>query len=705
MKIDLHCHTMATKKNESKKRNVSVDLFKEKTELAEVGIVAITNHNRFFRDQYDELLEKSDCQVWPGIELDVASTVRKSPYHLVLVANPDQVDLFDNATTLLTGTSTPDECVSNISTVIEAVKGIDVFFIPHYPSKSKFIPAEDEEVLRELIVDPRCLFVEPSDFRSMGVYANHDYNVIIGSDVQDWETYEKCTLPELRLPVTGFQQLKLLTRRESSVVASLLREKDITTYAVSPHEGVYFDLDFYNDINVLFGQKGTGKSEILASIERELRQKGIPCVFYVASKRSESFDALLSTNDMDRSASSLNADNCKDLFTDIDSWNDFSPAPLKGYLDWWRTKDSNKNKARMKITAMDSLGTPDEEVLIPIKSDKESTERYLVHLTQMDINHYLDDDDGARLIELLEKLNYQIHRSLTRAFIGIEAIKLANFTIDAIKNIADAKSETRSKPSSTGFEAFANGRIDLMVAARKIRDNFAVRPVYSYDYIGSLEGKGEVYLRTTHRFLCDKSNKKEYPGTITKLKNVRKNMEALFDASLGDDILNAHAEFKKCTSDNGIISLDDFVGLSKEITLEKEEYTPSNGEKGILLLQMELSKDVPVYILDEPELGMGNSYIEKTIRTRLVDLGRQGKTVIIATHNANIAVRTLPCVSVYREHVNGNDYRTYSGNPFTDSLIDITDADNTLSWTKTSLETLEGGFDAFYEREFIYGTN
>lgn len=120
---------------------------------------------------------------------------------------------------------------------------------------------------------------------------------------------------------------------------------------------------------------------------------------------------------------------------------------------------------------------------------------------------------------------------------------------------------------------------------------------------------------------------------------------------------------------------------------------------------MELSKVVPVYILDEPELGMGNSYIEKTIRTRLVDLGRQGKTVIIATHNANIAVRTLPCVSVYREHVNGNDYRTYSGNPFTDSLIDITDADNTLSWTKTSLETLEGGFDAFYEREFIYGTN
>lgn len=50
-----------------------------------------------------------------------------------------------------------------------------------------------------------------------------------------------------------------------------------------------------------------------------------------------------------------------------------------------------------------------------------------------------------------------------------------------------------------------------------------------------------------------------------------------------------------CNEEN-IVSLKSFLGLSKQIVTESnEEYLPSNGEKGILLLQRTLSEDADAY--------------------------------------------------------------------------------------------------------------
>ena len=52
MKIDLHCHTKATKQGDRESRNVTPELFAEKIANADVKIVAITNHNLFDIEQY-----------------------------------------------------------------------------------------------------------------------------------------------------------------------------------------------------------------------------------------------------------------------------------------------------------------------------------------------------------------------------------------------------------------------------------------------------------------------------------------------------------------------------------------------------------------------------------------------------------------------------------------------------------------------------
>jgi len=135
--------------------------------------------------------------------------------------------------------------------------------------------------------------------------------------------------------------------------------------------------------------------------------------------------------------------------------------------------------------------------------------------------------------------------------------------------------------------------------------------------------------------------------------------------------------------------------------LNLDVYKPSQGEKSMLLLNLKLNQDADNYILDEPELSLGNQYISSTIVPILSKLANARKRIVIATHNANIAVRTLPYLSILRTHNNGI-YNTYLGNPFTNKLIDIDNENNILDWKEESLNILEGGEEAFEERSFVY---
>ena len=122
----------------------------------------------------------------------------------------------------------------------------------------------------------------------------------------------------------------------------------------------------------------------------------------------------------------------------------------------------------------------------------------------------------------------------------------------------------------------------------------------------------------------------------------------------------------------------------------------------MVLLHNELMKDKEIYLIDEPEKSLGNDYISEVIVPLIKERARSGKKVIIATHDANIAVRTLPYNSIYREHdING--YYTYSGNPFSNNLICNPRTKPNLDWKLISMKTLEGGQSAFGERGKIYG--
>ena len=702
MRIDLHCHTKKIKSGDGEGRNVTPELFYEKILNADVKIVAITNHNAFDYEQYTILRDKvvDFCSVWPGVEIDVQGSNNKK-YHLIVVANPEYAQAFaEGVNTLFTGQNL-ETCKLNIQEVYDTLNRYDVIYISHF-HKTPGISEEDQFALQKMVGDSSRVFGETADHRSLGVFSNHDYSVLIGSDVKDWNHYEECTFAELRLPVENFAQFCLLAKRDNVVVNTLLNKKQFYELTASPYTNVSFPLRVYTDVNIIFGQKGTGKSEILHSLYLDMLGRGIACEKYTGSEKDEDFSELLKTKDMERDLGKIGASDCEDEFKTIFEWCDSIPTLFSNYTNWYITKDNNANKSRMKITEASSLGEPDLPMLNEHIKDYKKIKSAAKGIEKIDIETYLSTEDALALQVLLNRLQESILGYLKVDIVEKYAYHLADYSIEHIKLHADKNSDTVSKPSSSGFRDFAIGRLKLRKAIDSILVNLDTMECNEREYIGELEDKGKIYINKRFRMLCNTSRTAEFKVGITGLREL---IALLFKAQkeiFSMDLATTLTTFTEKCSELKVTSMKAFLGLSKQIVLESgDEYKPSNGEKGILLLQQKLGKEADAYFLDEPELGMGNSYIDTNIRPLITSLAKRHKVVVIATHNANIAVRTLPYTSIFRVHQNGV-YTTYIGNPFNDVLVNIDDDQDIKSWTIESMHTLEGGKEAFYERKSIY---
>lgn len=194
MKIDLHCHTKKTKTGDFETRQVTPELFARKIRDSGVDIVAITNHNVFDIDQY-QLLQKAvenECTLWPGIEFDVKC--KSSSAHMLVICNPNNVLLFNDKVIEFTQNTSPDDFSANIESIVSNFEYLDVIFIPHH-YKEPELSEEDIRELQNYLRDETRMFLE-STYRSVGILANFKSRVIAGSDVQNWQEYEKYPLPE-----------------------------------------------------------------------------------------------------------------------------------------------------------------------------------------------------------------------------------------------------------------------------------------------------------------------------------------------------------------------------------------------------------------------------------------------------------------------------------------------------------------------------
>jgi len=571
--------------------------------------------------------------------------------------------------------------------------------------------------------DGRRLFLEPSNPNSVDVFHKHGYRAIFGSDVIDWANYEKSQFGELRFYVDNFTKLIKLVQQDKLLLKDLLNpyfSETVKVFGDSSASKYPFNIPIYHDVNVIFGDKGSGKSEILKSLKEFYSRKlGDQVVYFEAGKEDEWFNEQTKNTDADYLLKNVNVtDDCSSEIKWIKTYKEITPTNLSDYKMYFSKSTNNKAFERMLIKDTPLTNAYDPK----LKKYKQLMDEYNIisnfnnTVKTFESFNSLDDTEKNALSSIINKMTLNAFQLSSDEWIVQKTSYLFDDMIEHVIEFASEDISSPVMPTSTKFVEFFRNRLTLRENAIKLLDTMNSNKIEKVSkYIGSLSSKGSLSLWCTYRFfsqdfydsLRDYEKKKCLKRTMTMtnlkscLDDLKKIKDKFSESSIGDLLENTKTDF----NEKSISSLNDFLLVVKNLRLDGNNYEPSKGEKSILALQCKINEGSAskksVYLIDEPDLSLGNTYINDIIVPMFRSLGKQKKIIVITTHDGNIAIRTRPLNSILKL-TNNNVYKTYTGNMFTDELINIDDNKDILSWKIESIKYLEGGKDAFDERSVVY---
>lgn len=714
MKIDIHTHTRKCKSGDKPTREISPEDFCSIVMSTDVGIIAITNHNVFDIEQFEhiERLIDGEMQVWPGVELDVVDS-DDGRGHLLIVVSPRLAKEFHAAVSKITEGSTPDDFTATIEEVIAAFDGLGPLYVAHY-KKAPMVSEAAIAALESGTKNPCQVLKEASNAISAGIFISHGHASIYGTDIHDWAKYREQSigLPDLRLPVDSFEHFCLLLKKDPTTITTLLGRKTSEEIVLKPFpDDSPLNLAVYNDINVVFGPKGTGKSCILKAIARHYSENGIDTKVYESG--SDRLDQVFDVKgkDLTIDLSEFDINYCTNQIDCIRTSGEVDVTSLHNYQAYFETRRTTRNAAKIKIKdlSLEDEGAGRRGFVEASEASKKVAEFLGFVSSNETIRSELSDVEISALTEMLTTLLERLESRKWNEFLGWKEIALLNSAIKKIGSEVSRKSGIPKRPVSPGFRDYALNRMKIEISASEIVKSIdSMIPAQKCD-VGSLgTSKGVLEYKTEFLF----QNGSVSDSAWQSLSKVSKMPQRHFsvcvrkirEKAYSPELFQLIADLNEIEGVESIKSVYELLLFKRLFCLGGVQYTPSSGEASMVMLQKELGAEKDVYILDEPEKSLGNEYISDVIVPMIKERARAGKKVFISTHDANIAVRTLPYSSIYRCH-DGSGYRTYVGNPFTCNLVNLNDVSDRLDWRDTSMRTLEGGKEAFGERGNIYGRN
>jgi ABC-type Mn2+/Zn2+ transport system ATPase subunit len=713
MKIDIHTHTKKCKSGDAHTREIAPRQFCEAVLATDVGVIAITNHNVFDLIQFREIQKGiGNVQVWPGVEFDIVEAGSRG--HLLVIVSPTVAEKFSKAVKSITDGATPDTFTASIDTVLSCFDAMKPLYVAHYKQKQPSLP---EPALAKLLAgtrNPNFVLKEVTNSISAGIYISHGHSSIYGSDLQDWGKYAECAaeLPDLRLPVDSFDHFCLLLNKDQTTINTALDSKTSEELTLQPFDDdTEISVRAYNDINVVFGPKGTGKSCILKAIARHYSESGIDAhVYEPASDRlDEIFD--IGGEELDINLNDHQIGYCQNEISALRKASEVDVTSVTKYKAYYQSAITNKNAKRMRVKDIEpeEVGGPERDFHGYNEALKKTRDFQTFLTTNKSVKDVLSKEEHGQIRELLSVLVTRLEDRRWSSFSEWKEIQLLNSAIKLFRKEVERKTGTPAMPMTTGLRAYAKNRIAIERSAIEIVKSVETSIPSLRQSIGTLGSeKGELELLTEFRFqggdVTDRSlrpiggaKKSTMKKFVNKVREIRKH-------AYSDALFECISDLNEIEDVESVKTVYELLLFRRYFALGGEQYAPSSGEASMVMLQKELGTDKDVYILDEPERSLGNEYISDVIVPLLKDRAREHKKVFISTHDANIAVRTLPYSSIYRCH--GRDgYATYVGNPFSNNLVNLVNGADQIDWKKVSMRTLEGGEEAFGERGNIYGNS
>lgn len=707
-KIDLHLHTQKCKQGDRASRVIDAEKFIEKIQENNVGLCAITNHNKFDLNEYNAISSNLiNFIIFPGIELDVRFDENKIR-HIILVCHPECANKFKE---IFSGDDNRnyDDYKLEYNDLILNIKKFnkdEILIIPHFLGKDKVrsISIEEKDFLKEDLVG-YTVILEPN-LKNMGIINAHNEISLIGSDVTDWGNYSENAkrLPEMKFAIDSFGKFYELATSSNVFIKSVLNNCEKLEIDLD------YDtkLDIYQDVNVVFGGKGSGKTVLMKNhIFPKLSENGKKVFIHEGKDYQKFYDEILKNNEDEVEIDS----NLKSrIISDLDSVLNYKESTYANfigkYLKYYENQNVSKNAKKIRKTEC-LYNKNISQTIQDISTQYRENINYINKVNNINTEYRNDENEHKEILsDELFKLKQEIYKDTIEKAKAIFSVSKTGIIIENIKEIIDKKTGKKSKPNNIGFSKMVSERRAIFEKIKNINESLESIKLSKKIKIGELPDKGQIYSKVEVKVM-GKNEKyvKGSPFDRNKISVNRAVIEKIANFSV-KDLLEMNKLFSiDELQKSGTDYFSDCVKKSCRVIREDDTiYEPSEGEKSILSISGLIENlAFDCYLFDEIERGLGNKYISEYIIPKLNYLRDIGKTVVLSTHNANIAINTLPTQTIYCNYVGDSEAEIYfAGNMYENELKSIKNTDHKISWEDEAIKHLEGSEHMFNIRRNIW---
>lgn len=593
MRIDIHAHTKKVKSGDSENRNITPQKFIDIIKNTDVKIIAITNHNHFDLTQYNEIVKLADThiQVWPGVELDIIEGKKRG--HLLVIVNPKYSVQLSNTMESLLKEKTEENFDITIENVIKEFDKLDPIYIPHYYAKKPDLTDNSIEKITTLISNKNRIIKEATNSISAGIYISHGHKTIYGSDVQSWDNYieDHTNLPELRLPVESYEQFCFLLDKDDTTIKSILAQKNFESITVVPFENNdTVTLNIYDDINIFFGSKGTGKSKILEALSRHYNDKGLKTSIHSSNNESIFTNYDINCNHFDIDIEDIGLEPCSEEFSFFKEAKEKNVTSISSYEKYFSSEITNKivKKLIIKDYPIEDYEMENRKFTNANKvKEKFNTFIELIKSNET-IKEIVSRDKISKLLIILKDILDEINDERLSRFSTSRSTLLFNSIISTFTLEISKKTGSPSKPLTTGFLEYARNRIKIEVKVNKIISNLETLIKNDKLFVGNLGRKGDLYCTTEIKVQNGRIN----DGNFKTIKNTNKKPQKEFSTHIFKIrnslyLNNLFEEISSLLEINGfeeIKSIKDLLLVYRYFSINDRYYKPSSGESSMVLL-------------------------------------------------------------------------------------------------------------------------
>lgn len=669
-KIDLHLHTISTVSDHP--FEFSMDSLLKYIEEEKLDAIAITNHNIFDRNQYENILKAISIPVFPGIEIDIEGG------HLLVLTNlSDLNDFCDKCNQVFEINGSSNKCFLTEEQFCRIFVDVKKYLmIPHYDKSPKLdlfkVPNIQENITCGEVTSAK-------KFLSMKKAKDELVPVLFGDIRLSDPIHEKTN----RQTYVDVDEISL-----SSIKYALM---DSTKVSLSPAEGhaLFEVLDdglcISTGLTVVLGKRSSGKSYTLDRISEQFPHAKYIKQFSLLStdeeKNKKEFEDMLRVRgDSIAERFLMPLKNVVDDVSSIDIHND--EKNVEEYLN--ALKKAASETERQDIFAKCKLYQETHFVIKDLTSLDNLIDAVDILLTSIEykelIEHHIQRNDLLKLGVALREQYLEEHRMNRQK-------QYVNDIILSIQKELRVRSTNTPIPEIDFYGILLNkykiARFVDVVGLIKQKRIIEERNLYSYRVVakaGPYSGAVELQ-RTSKSKMVFSDAYKQYDKPYEFLQSLKKKEE-----------LSASEYYRY------------FVKISYEV-LNQFGTPASGGERSEYNLLQELidASRCEILILDEPESSFDNLFLKDGVNNLLKEVSKQ-IPVIIATHNNTIGASVHPDYLIYTFKEIMEDgtpkYHLYSGNPSSKELKDL-DGD-TISRKEVVLDCLEAGEPAYIERRMSY---